>query len=115
MSTLRLWQHQARTFITAYLHSRTFTIACLHFWCFTYKSWVLADSDAGDPQSPLIPDDTSYLSLTSDSGLPMDIANGIDLSLGFLTLGIDSTNGDGFDLGSSMAQKMVPSSIHSNR
>ena len=45
----------------------------------------------------------------------MDIANGIDLSLGFLTLGIDSTNGDGFDLGSSMAQKMVPSSIHSNQ
>ena len=33
----------------------------------------------------------------------MDIANGIDLSLGFLTLGIDSTDGDGFDLGSSMA------------
>ena len=64
--------------------------------------WVSADSDAGDPQPPLIPDD-SYLSLTSDSGLPMDIANGFDLSLGFLTLGIDSTDGDGFDLGSSMA------------
>ena len=38
MTTLQLWQHQARTFSTAYLHSRTFTIACLHFWCLTYKS-----------------------------------------------------------------------------
>ena len=60
--------------------------------------WVSADSDAGDPQPPLIPDD-SYLSLTSDSGLPMDIANGFDLSLGFLNLGINSTDGDRFDLG----------------
>ena len=65
--------------------------------------WASADSDAGDPQPPLILDDPNYLSLTSDSGLPMDIANGFDLSLGFLTLGIDSTDGDGFDLGSSMA------------
>ena len=31
----------------------------------------------------------------------MDIANGFDLSLGFLNLGMDSIDGDGFDLGSS--------------
>ena len=29
----------------------------------------------------------------------MDLANGFDLSLGFLNLGINSTDGDGFDLG----------------
>ena len=34
----------------------------------------------------------------------MDTANGFDLNLGFLNLGMDSTDGDGFDLAySSMA------------
>ncbi|KAM3752003.1 hypothetical protein ACB098_04G155100 [Castanea mollissima] len=33
------------------------------------------DSDVGEPQPPLITDDTSCLSLTSDSKLPIDIAN----------------------------------------
>ena len=33
------------------------------------------DSDIGEPQPLLITDDTGYLSLTSDSKLPIDITN----------------------------------------
>ena len=33
------------------------------------------DLDAGEPQPPLITDDTSCLSLTADSKLPIDIVN----------------------------------------
>ena len=36
---------------------------------------LLMDSDAEEPQPPLITDDTSCLSLTFDSKLPIDIAN----------------------------------------
>ena len=62
-----------------------------------------ADADAGEPQPPLIPDDTRCLSLTSYLRLPKDKANGFDLILGFLNFGLgnDSTNGDVFDLDSS--------------
>ena len=59
------------------------------------------DSDVGEPQPPIILDDPRCLSLTFDLRLPMDIAIRFNLSLGFLNLAIDSTNGDGFDLGSS--------------
>ena len=60
-----------------------------------------ADADAGEPQPPLIPDDTRCLSLTSYLRLPMDKANGFDLILGLLNLGIVSTDGDVFNLSSS--------------
>ena len=90
VTNLQLWQHWAHSFTTSRLH-------------FQWFMWISPDSDAGEPQPPLIPNDTIYLYFTFGSRLPMDIANGFDLSLCFLNLSIKSNEGDGFDLGSSMA------------
>ncbi|KAF3954749.1 hypothetical protein CMV_019951 [Castanea mollissima] len=49
------------------------------------------------------------LSLQSGLGLPMDTENGSDLGLAF-----DSSNVDGFDLGSSSMAQLVPAQIRSN-
>ena len=46
------------------------------------------DVDAGEPQPPVIPNDKRCHSCTSDSRLPMDIANEFGLILGFLNLGL---------------------------
>ena len=68
---------------------------------FVSMGYKYNDSSVGEHQSPLVSDDTRNLSLPSDSGLQLDMANRSKFNSGSLNLGNDSTIGDGFDLGSS--------------